>query len=112
MVCYDTSQLGPSLVSMKSGLGDRNNGVSPLPALPDDPVSMKSGLGDRNNAAFGAEAAEDEKVSMKSGLGDRNNRGLGASGRSSELGLNEVRSWRPEQSGTGSQWEVIGAGSQ
>ena len=49
MVCYDTSQLGPSLVSMKSGLGDRNNGVSPLPALPDDPVSMKSGLGDRNN---------------------------------------------------------------
>ena len=58
---------------MKSGLGDRNNGVSPLPALPDDPVSMKSGLGDRNN------------------------RGLGASGRSSELGLNEVRSWRPEQ---------------
>ena len=36
---------------MKSGLGDRNNGVSPLPALPDDPVSMKSGLGDRNNSS-------------------------------------------------------------
>ena len=37
-------------VSMKSGLGDRNNinskAIDPIPAMA---VSMKSGLGDRNN---------------------------------------------------------------
>ena len=36
-------------VSMKSGLGDRNNGDGDVLALRDGVVSMKSGLGDRNN---------------------------------------------------------------
>ena len=37
-------------VSMKSGLGDRNNRPSLVAVAPLDRVSMKSGLGDRNNS--------------------------------------------------------------
>ena len=37
-------------VSMKSGLGDRNNTTQEILDRLNDWVSMKSGLGDRNNA--------------------------------------------------------------
>ena len=36
-------------------------------------VSMKSGLGDRNNVESSKELKAWRRVSMKSGLGDRNN---------------------------------------
>ena len=62
---------------------------------------MKSDLGDRNNDGrllpplhVGA------RVSMKSGLGDRNNPATPpGTYYCGGPGLNEVRSWRPEQSG-------------
>ena len=87
-------------VSMKSGLGDRNNqAAGPPPLQPRKIVSMKSGLGDRNNDRRVLSRRCAGRVSMKSGLGDRNN-GLHAQPRLGHPGscLNEVRSWRPEQS--------------
>ena len=87
----------PAVVSMKSGLEDRNNlrwryfrpGVCGLNEVrpgrpeqcpryftlcPDDVVSMKSGLEDRNNPArCGRPRLRRLRVSMKSGLEDRNN---------------------------------------
>ena len=111
-------------VSMKSGLGDRNNqyrvdcaefgvqhGLNEVRSwrpeqcgvLGDElqgifGVSMKSGLGDRNNTVatrFGA--VENLPVSMKSGLGDRNNKPPRTALEPKSGCLNEVRSWRPEQ---------------
>ena len=61
-------------VSMKSGLGDRNNRGTCLGEDRGDlQVSMKSGLGDRNNMQPEYRIVQNIKVSMKSGLGDRNN---------------------------------------
>ena len=60
---------------------------------------MKSGLGDRNNAADLDVWAIIREVSMKSGLGDRNNSVSGHVRFDLTESLNEVRSWRPEQSG-------------
>ena len=59
---------------------------------------MKSGLGDRNNLihTFPPVRVRDS-VSMKSGLGDRNNRQIEKYLPLTCIGLNEVRSWRPEQ---------------
>ena len=63
-------------------------------------VSMKSGLGDRNNEpVFSPRSLQTSPVSMKSGLGDRNNFGCAKWRGIPNIGLNEVRSWRPEQSG-------------
>ena len=45
-----------SAVSMKSGLGDRNNDLAVEKIVEAYDVSMKSGLGDRNNLA-GADLA-------------------------------------------------------
>ena len=84
---------------MKSGLGDRNNEQlrSKLKEATQKAVSMKSGLGDRNNMCETRKLKKDMSVSMKSGLGDRNNRPP-RNWRPPILGgLNEVRSWRPEQ---------------
>ena len=71
-----TEWLNPTRnVSMKSGLGDRNNldWVISFQWL-DLIVSMKSGLGDRNNAEqFDFFWHHAPAVSMKSGLRDRNN---------------------------------------
>ena len=62
------------LVSMKSGLGDRNNTGGTAKYITTLLASMKSGLGDRNNLkAERAARANLEAVSMKSGLRDRNN---------------------------------------
>ena len=62
-------------------------------------VSMKSGLGDRNNAGATLVLPRHlPDVSMKSGLGDRNNHRCHPCPRQSCACLNEVRSWRPEQS--------------
>ena len=64
-------------VSMKSGLGDRNNEYETRDGqrrTAAEVVSMKSGLGDRNNLPrVAAVATVPFYVSMKSGLGDRNN---------------------------------------
>ena len=62
-----------TLVSMKSGLGDRNNLSSRLSDRCPARVSMKSGLGDRNNGPKPGGDLLRFSVSMKSGLGDRNN---------------------------------------
>ena len=88
---------GPG-VSMKSGLGDRNNGTG-YRAGPRGPhmVSMKSGLGDRNNSYWPRRAQPQAYVSMKSGLGDRNNPSRPTARHRRRIRLNEVRSWRPEQ---------------
>ena len=70
-------------------------------------VSMKSGLGDRNNrAAAAAQSATLASVSMKSGLGDRNNYDRYRLVAPSNKRLNEVRSWRPEQSRSAGQKKV------
>ena len=69
-------QLGAHVtrVSMKSGLGDRNNQETLYLWEPSQIVSMKSGLGDRNNAEIVATVHDSVLlVSMKSGLRDRNN---------------------------------------
>ena len=86
-------------VSMKSGLGDRNNesGMKKLWSAANI-VSMKSGLGDRNNQRRIPNPTSRPRVSMKSGLGDRNNCIYEVVSTRVEDGLNEVRSWRPEQS--------------
>ena len=57
-------------------------------------VSMKSGLGDRNNGQWSRNlASQFLSVSMKSGLGDRNNLGRAFDVVAEvEWGLNEVRS--------------------
>ena len=61
-------------VSMKSGLGDRNNKARATTYItPVGLVSMKSGLGDRNNGRLHEWPPQHQQVSMKSGLGDRNN---------------------------------------
>ena len=60
-------------VSMKSGLGDRNNLRKPSKTFLFLRVSMKSGLGDRNNVIIETTDQTGRTVSMKSGLGDRNN---------------------------------------
>ena len=60
-------------VSMKSCLGDRNNWRQPVVRTPKTGVSMKSGLGDRNNSGSTVTGNPKTEVSMKSGLGDRNN---------------------------------------
>ena len=86
-------------VSMKSGLGDRNNPAHAI-AGPEAllAVSMKSGLGDRNNRRSPVRGSVAiDHVSMKSGLGDRNNRQIEKYLPLTCIGLNEVRSWRPEQ---------------
>ena len=63
---------------------------------------MKSGLGDRNNSTLKHHRHETAcTVSMKSGLGDRNNRADPIPHITLPPGLNEVRSWRPEQSTSG-----------
>ena len=112
------------VVSMKSGLEDRNN-KNDLSALGcrQDRVSMKSGLEDRNNLLnnrvnlvvitqclnevrpgrpeqFGAgftTAWSAVGVSMKSGLEDRNNRPSRQAHTQKNARLNEVRPGRPEQ---------------
>ena len=62
------------MVSMKSGLEDRNNSAEPLEEHVDEPfVSMKSGLEDRNNVGCEKTRQKSHSVSMKSGLEDRNN---------------------------------------
>ena len=63
-------------------------------------VSMKSGLEDRNNCEYPIMPATHSAVSMKSGLEDRNN-ALSRRGRQCRFlrRLNEVRPRRPEQSG-------------
>ena len=62
------------MVSMKSGLEDRNNLALPRLLSPHTGVSMKSGLEDRNNWISARTCdARDLEVSMKSGLEDRNN---------------------------------------
>ena len=63
-------------------------------------VSMKSGLEDRNNRARLRDlCGEFVAVSMKSGLEDRNNPRIpGFSVYPAKGGLNEVRPGRPEQS--------------
>ena len=63
-------------------------------------VSMKSGLGDRNNFHETRLAHLRRSVSMKSGLGDRNNAVTIDKQPERHFRLNEVRSWRPEQCGT------------
>ena len=62
-------------VSMKSGLGDRNNSTVALALyINQTKVSMKSGLGDRNNHTHRRRVLRQAiTVSMKSGLRDRNN---------------------------------------
>ena len=70
---YETKQGARRVVSMKSGLGDRNNRDQPT-----------------------ADSPRQEIVSMKSGLGDRNNFPSNPAGWKPRR-LNEVRSWRPEQ---------------
>ena len=52
----------PEQCGMLWGIGDA-----------EDLVSMKSGLRDRNNKNSGPYQLQDSEVSMKSGLGDRNN---------------------------------------
>ena len=79
------------------------------------PVSMKSGLGDRNNEnTMDIVVTELGNVSMKSGLGDRNN--WQSPSRTclsrAHAGLNEVRSWRPEQSGPYSAEKAVLSKSQ
>ena len=59
-------------VSMKSGLGDRNNLATRSDWVWFIGVSMKSSLGDRNNSSTTDGMASIAFVSMKSGLGDRN----------------------------------------
>ena len=62
------------LVSMKSGLRDRNNPcTSPANRPVLAAVSMKSGLRDRNNRMRLDRRSHPSRVSMKSGLRDRNN---------------------------------------
>ena len=72
-----------------------------LAAVPEDSaviVSMKSGLGDRNNPCLQDVRVQAGAVSMKSGLGDRNNQEDGDVVETIMRGnLNEVRSWRSEQ---------------
>ena len=87
-------------VSMKSGLRDRNNIVDALiTELRETTVSMKSGLRDRNNiVVFNDMPKAEFVVSMKSGLRDRNNFSCRVRKRLNAERLNEVRSWRPEQS--------------
>ena len=59
---------------MKSGLGDRNNAAIMVSiAFIFFIVSMKSGLRDRNNDPAGNDEEVVKAVSMKSGLRDRNN---------------------------------------
>ena len=61
-------------------------------------VSMKSGLRDRNNSvSWSHDSACGHIVSMKSGLRDRNNVEGDLTGFLLSEGLNEVRSRRPEQ---------------
>ena len=59
---------------------------------------MKSGLGDRNNDRRVLSRRCAGRVSMKSGLGDRNNPLEKEKYLRQQRRLNEVRSWRPEQS--------------
>ena len=60
---------------------------------------MKSGLRDRNNiVVFNDMPKAEFVVSMKSGLRDRNNFSCRVRKRLNAERLNEVRSWRPEQS--------------
>ena len=67
---------GEFLVSMKSGLRDRNNPAVPYQRITTALiVSMKSGLRDRNNYDTSPLLPRQERVSMKSGLRDRNNGG-------------------------------------
>ena len=62
-------------------------------------ASMKSGLRDRHNHRHPIHHPRRRiQVSMKSGLGDRNNWGRVAMAKRTVQSLNEVRSWRPEQS--------------
>ena len=64
-------------------------------------VSMKSGLEDRNNVETSdPNPAFDSVVSMKSGLEDRNNDPTGGCGCRVCVCLNEVRPGRPEQCGS------------
>ena len=82
------------VVSMKSGLRDRNNVARSTSRIRDPAVSMKSGLRDRNNTRLSDKYfSAPLEVSMKSGLRDRNNP---CSNRTKPEGnascLNEVRS--------------------
>ncbi len=54
------------MVSMKSGLRDRNNMTPRVWSWEDyfDPVSMKSGLRDRNNTAVDIAAGREEVASQ------------------------------------------------
>ena len=68
------TQVCHGIVSMKSGLKDRNNYLRRGLEDPARPVSMKSGLKDRNNFPCpAATSCTHRAVSMKSGLKDRNN---------------------------------------
>ena len=85
------------VVSMKSGLEDRNNNAVEHHPDRDRIVSMKSGLEDRNNGTYAALGWRHVLVSMKSGLEDRNNN-IKTVNHLFTRGLNEVRPGRPEQS--------------
>ena len=60
-------------------------------------VSMKSGLEDRNNKRINLLIEAHKEVSMKSGLEDRNNQGPAPHDHRPHPRLNEVRPGRPEQ---------------
>ena len=66
-------------------------------SAPRNVVSMKSGLEDRNNIEHERTLHDQQHVSMKSGLEDRNNPSICCPCRTSAIGLNEVRPGRPEQ---------------
>ena len=60
-------------------------------------VSMESGLEDRNNRGGRRGVAADQGVSMESGLEDRNNAAESEGVGLWHVGLNGVRPRRPEQ---------------
>ena len=61
------------MVSMESGLEDRNNHAHARPFWIGKRVSMESGLEDRNNLVGAPNISRVLSVSMESGLEDRNN---------------------------------------
>ena len=86
------------VVSMKSGLGGRNN-VKTHAAKETLSLSLNGVRSRRPEQFRQGPLGENLRlvVSMKSGLGDRNNRQTRILVSAPLLCLNEVRSWRPEQ---------------
>ena len=86
------------LVSMESGLEDRNNLYILEWHWLHHKVSMESGLEDRNNQVRQVHVMVDPPyVSMESGLEDRNNRASSETPGPRGPCLNGVRPRRPEQ---------------